>query len=121
MKDQLIKLHDEFVDKGMKKSAWLHIVKIWRGMEGNDRNIGYVLLDLQTWLREEHRYNIIVFNDDGDLEHGNLRYNFELRYVTYSFSDKEKRGAVGNYNFKNYNETLLSGLQEALKLIKDKK
>ena len=110
MKDQLIKLHDEFVDKGMEALPLILV---------NDRSVGYVLLDMQTWLREEHRYNIIVFNDDGDLEHGNLRYNFELRYVTYSFSDKEKRGAVGNYNFKNYNESLVSGLQEALKLIKD--
>jgi len=73
---------------------------------------------LQKWLREVHNWNIIVFNDDGDIEFGNLRYNFELRNVTISFKKRNIKNIVGTYEFKTYEEALEKGLQEALKLIK---
>jgi len=108
MKDQLIKLHEKFVDKGMKKSAWLHIVKIWRGMEGNDRNIGYVLLDMQTWLREEHGINLWMDSCGENMYH--------VEDITKN--DKYGWSLGTGKPSKNYNEALLSGLQEAITLIK---
>ena len=111
MKDQLIKLHEEFVDKGMRKSAWLHIVKIWRGNEGNDRNIGYVLLDMQTWLRKEHGiYVSATFCADRLSRDTDYKY----RWLIISLGS----GSVINSELsKDYNEALLSGLQEAITLI----
>ena len=110
MKDQLIKLHDEFVDKGMKKSAWVHCV--WKGMQGykctiNDKNVGYVLLDLQTWLREEHGINLWM---------DSCRENM---YHVEDITKNDKYGwSLGTGKpSKDYNEALLFGLQEAIKLI----
>ena len=114
MKDQLIKLHDEFVDKGMKKSVWVHCV--WKGMQGykctiSNNNISYVLLDMQTWLREEHGiYVSATFCAD----RLSIETDYKYRWLIISLGS----GSVINSELsKNYNEALLFGLQEEIKLI----
>ena len=110
MKDQLIKLHDEFVDKGMRKSVWVYCV--WQGMQGyectiNDRNVGYVLLDMQTWLRKEHGIDLWMDSCGENMYH--------VEDITKN--DKYGWSLGTGKPSKNYNEALLSGLQEAIKLI----
>lgn len=110
MKDQLIKVHNEFVDKGMRKSVWVH--RVWKGMQGyeytmNDKNIGYVLLDMQTWLREEHGIDLWI---DSCLDN---------QYHVEDITKDDKFGltlGTGKPS-KDYNEALLFGLQEAIKLV----
>ena len=43
------------------------------------------------WFREKYNLVCIVFNDDGDIEHDNLRYNWEIRVVTRSFKDMKNQ------------------------------
>jgi len=98
MKDQLIKLHDEFVDKGMEALPLILV---------NDRSVGYVLLDMQTWLREEHGIDLWMDSCGENMYHveditKNDKYGWSL--------------ATGKPS-KDYNEALLFGLQEAIKLI----
>lgn len=113
MKDQLIKLHDEFVDKGMRKSESIH----W---EIDDKAnffkrtihcdyIGYVLLDMQTWLREEHGIDVRA---TVCADHSSRDTDYKYRWLIIS------QGSVINSELsKDYNEAWLSGLQEAIKLI----
>lgn len=103
MKDQLIKLHDDFVSKGMPPSNINIIFLLKNASRIHDRNIGYVLLDMQTWLREEH--DIYVWLKP----HPNGCRVYVLKGMTYLHKD---------YIIKiDYNKALLSGLQEAIKLI----
>ena len=109
MKDQLIKLHEKFVDKGMPHSNINIVFLLKHASRIHDRNIGYVLLDMQTWLREEHGINVhatvCVDNSSKDAA-------YKYRWLIISL------GSVINSELsKDYNEAWLSGLQEAIKLI----
>lgn len=113
MKDQLIKLHEEFVDKGMPPSIIndRNDRRCWwfKGylLTDTDKEIGYVLLDMQTWLREEH--GIDLWMDSCG----------ENMYHVEDITKKDKYGwSLGTGKpSKYYNEALLYGLQEAIKLI----
>ena len=110
MKDQLIKLHEDFVDKGMSPSILNQHECLWfKGYLLTDKEIDYVLLDMQTWLREEHAINVhaTVCADRSSRETG-----YKYRWLIISL------GSVINSELsKDYNEALLFGLQEAIKLI----
>lgn len=115
MKDPLIKLHDDFVSKGMKRTAFLNIMSL--AISGRkslriieDKDIGYVLLDMQTWLREEHGIHLCM-HYCGEKDKG-----FEYAAVITK-NDKYGWSLGGGKPSKDYNEALLSGLQEAIKLI----
>jgi len=105
MKDQLIKLHDKFVDKGMEASPMILLLKSYLR---NDRSIGYVLLDMQTWLREEHGIDLWMDSCGENMYH--------VEDITKN--DKYGWSLGTGKPSKNYNEALLSGLQEAITLIK---
>ena len=96
MKDQLIKLHDEFVDKGMEALPLILV---------NDRSVGYVLLDMQTWLREEHGIDLWMDSCGENMYH--------VEDITKN--DKYGWSLGTGKPSKDYNEALLSGLQEANK------
>jgi hypothetical protein len=76
------------------------------------------------WFRDEHDMVCLVFNDDGDIEHGNLRYNWQVRTLIYSFNDvvyeneNDMMGVddlnVGDYNYKIYEEAELGGLKRLI-------
>ena len=104
MKDELIKLHDEFVDKGMKASPKILLLK---SSLRNNRNIGYVLLDMQTWLREEHGIDLWMDSCGENMYH--------VEDITKN--DKYGWSLGTGKPSKDYNKALLSGLQEAIKLI----
>lgn len=110
MKNQIIKLHDEFVDKGMPPSNINIIFLLKHASRIHDRNIGYVLLDMQTWLREEH--GIYAFS----LPFEDL--NSFLAVVDATTPSGFERLYISDNEFETYKEALLSGLQEAIKLIK---
>jgi len=90
-------------------------------IEVNDSYYYLWMHELQKWLRDIRHWNIIIFNDDGDIEYGNLRYNFELRWILPSFKRKDKKSIVGEGTYKTYEEALEDGLIEVLKLIKNGK
>ena len=75
------------------------------------------------WIRDNFYLVCIVFNDDGDIEHENLRYNWEIRVVTRSFKDlKNQRNArLGEYTYRSYEEAELDCLKQMLKLLKTRK
>ncbi len=103
MKDQLIKLHEEFVDKGMPPSNINIVFLLKHASRIHHRNIGYVLLDMQTWLREEH--NILVYVDPRS------HHIFQYHIITH---DNE---IISSERLNNWDKTLFKGLQEAIKLI----
>ena len=109
MKDQLIKLHEEFISKGMEKSVFVkwYLVYNEKITKIPDVNIKHVLLDMQTWLREKHGIDLWMDSFGENMYHveditKNDKYGWSLG-----------RGKPR----KDYNEALLSGLQEAIKLI----
>jgi hypothetical protein len=128
MEDQLIKLYEEFVDKGMPHSNINIVFLLKHASRIHDRNIGYVLLDMQTWLREEHDIEIVIHP---------AFYVVTRQDIKHEYSDKTYIDFLGikiNYHKKKYyadvqgpgnelqskdtyNQALLSGLQEAIKLI----
>ena len=107
MKDELIKLHEEFVDKGMPPSNINIIFLLKNASRIHDRNIGYVLLDMQTWLREEHGIDLWMDSCGENMYH--------VEDITKN--DKYGWSLGTGKPSKDYNEALLSGLQEAIKLI----
>lgn len=74
------------------------------------------------WFREKYNLVCIVFNDDGDIEHDNLRYNWEIRVVTHSFKNmkNQKNACVGEYNYKTYEEAEIECLKQMIEIIKKK-
>lgn len=72
------------------------------------------------WFRDKHRLNSIVFNDDGDVEYGNLRFNYEIRSITYSFDDilTYYDSYVGSYFYKTYEEAENASLNRLIELVK---
>jgi len=74
------------------------------------------------WFREKYNLLCVIFNDDGDIEHDNLRYNWEIRVVTHSFKDmkNEKNACVGDYNYKTYEEAEIECLKQMIEIIKKK-
>lgn len=107
MKDQLIKLHDDFVSKGMPPSNINIIFLLKNASRIHNRNIGYVLLDMQTWLREEHGIDLWI---DSCLDN---------QYHVEDITKNDKFGLTLGCGkpSKDYNEALLFGLQEAITLI----
>ena len=107
MKDQLIKLYEEFVDKGMEGSPMILLLK---SSLSDDRSISYVLLDMQTWLREKHR--IYFWMHCCEEKKIGCEYTACIRKTdNYGWSLGSGKPS------KDYNEALLFGLQEAIKLI----
>jgi hypothetical protein len=74
------------------------------------------------FFREKYNLVSIIFNDDGDIEYDNLRYNWEIRVVTYSFKNmkNEKNACVGTYFYKTYKEAELKCLKKLIKICKTK-
>ena len=74
------------------------------------------------WFREKYKLVCIIFNDDGDIEHGNLRYNWEIRVITYSFKNmkNEKNACLSNYSYKTYEEAELECLKKLIEIVKEK-
>jgi hypothetical protein len=74
------------------------------------------------WFRDKHNLVSIVFNDDGDIEHDNIRYNWEIRVTTYSFKNmkNEKNACLGNYNYRTYEESELECLKKLIEIVKNK-
>ena len=74
------------------------------------------------WFREKYNLVCIVFNDDGDIEHGNIRYNWEIRVVTHSFKNmkNQKNACLGEYNYKTYEEAEIECLKQMIEIIKKK-
>lgn len=111
MKDQLIKLHEEFVSKGMPPSNINVIFLLKNASRIHHKNIGYVLLDMQTWLRKEHG---IYVNATFCADRLSRDTDYKYRWLIISLGS----GSVINSELsKDYNEAWLSGLQEAIKLI----
>ena len=76
------------------------------------------------WFREKHFLVAILFNDDGDSDYGNLRYNWEIRTIIESFKTYDEKVAncfVGKYTYKTYEEAELACLKEMIKLLKNEK
>ena len=111
MKNQIIKLHDEFVNKGMSPSILNKHECLWfKGYLLTDKDIGYVLLDMQTWLREKHR--IYFWMHCCEEKKIGCEYTACIRKT-----DKYGWSLGSGKPSKDYNEALLFGLQEAIKLI----
>jgi hypothetical protein len=74
------------------------------------------------WFREKYNLVCIVFNDDGDIEHDNIRFNWEIRVITHSFKNmkNQKNASVGEYNYKTYEEAELECLKKLIKIVKKK-
>lgn len=74
------------------------------------------------WIRDNYCLVCIIFNSDGDIEHDNLRYNWEIRVVTRSFKDmkNEKNARVGDYDYKTYEEAEIECLKQMIEIIKKK-
>lgn len=70
------------------------------------------------WFRKEHNALAIIFNDDGDVEFGNICFNYEIRFITITFKEKQKSSVVGNYRYNTYEEARLACLQELIKIVK---
>lgn len=89
----------------------------WKHSSNEDMRYYLWLCQLQKWVREFYNWNIIIFNDDGDLEYKNLRYNYELRYILPSFKVKDKKSICGDYMCSTYNEALESGIYQILTIL----
>ena len=136
MEDQLIKLHEEFVSKGMKRSAFYYMLGLISLSLSDkkylkiitDKEIGYVLLDMQTWLREEHDIEIVIHpvfylvtRQDTKHEYSDKTY-IDFLGIEIDYHKKEYYADVQGPGNKQpsedtYEQALLSGLQEAIKLI----
>lgn len=73
------------------------------------------------WFRRKHFLNVIIFNDDGDIEEGRIRFNYEIRPIRYSFDDPEEDCIIGDYNkYRTYNEARDACLKKLIKILKKK-
>ena len=74
------------------------------------------------WFREKYNLVCIVFNDDGDIEHDNIRFNWEIRVITHSFKNmkNQKNACLGEYNYKTYDEAEIECLKKLIKIVKKK-
>jgi hypothetical protein len=76
------------------------------------------------WFREKHFLVAILFNDDGDIEYGNLRYNWEIRIITESFKTYDEKVAncfVGKSNYKTYEEAELASLKRLIEIANEQR
>jgi hypothetical protein len=74
-----------------------------------------------AWFRRKHFLNAIIFNDDGDIEEGRIRFNYEIRPIRYSFDDPEEDCIVGKfYHYRTYNEAEEACLKKLIKILKKK-
>jgi hypothetical protein len=74
-----------------------------------------------TWFRRKHFLNTIIFNDDGDIEEGRIRFNYEIRPIRYSFDDPEEDCISGDYQkYRTYNEAEEACLKKLIKILKKK-
>ena len=98
-------------------------------MSSRDINNGEGLIQVPTFsqafrfFREKHFLVAILFNDDGDIEYGNLRYNWEIRIITESFKTYDEKVAncfVGKSNYKTYEEAELASLKRLIEIANDK-
>ena len=105
MRKEIIELHNKCVEKGMQKSNF--VSQIWAGYSYKfnirERNMGYVLYDIQKWLRDQHRINLYCEPDVYDSDVWYYKTNTHIIRV----SD----------NCDSYEEALKEGLKEVLKLI----
>lgn len=73
------------------------------------------------WFRRKHFLNAIVYNDDGDIEDGRIRFNYEIRPIRYSFDDPEEECIGGKYDkYRTYNEAEEACLKKLIKILKKK-
>jgi hypothetical protein len=117
MEDQLIKLHDEFVDKGMEA---LPMILIKFPLRIHDRNVGYVLLDMQTWLREEHDIYLepkYYYQYVGLSKTKKFFVNLTILKIVNKNKESEDFEKISVILGLNKKEWIVKGLQEAIKLI----
>lgn len=72
------------------------------------------------WFKQEYNALPIIFNDDGDVEFNNICFNYEIRFITISFKQKQKSSVVGNYRYNTYEEARLACLKKLIELCKKK-
>ena len=73
------------------------------------------------WFRSKCNALSIIFNDDGDVEHNNICFNYEIRFITISFKEELKASVVGNYRYDTYEEARLACLVKLIEICKEKK
>jgi hypothetical protein len=85
------------------------------------------------WFRRKHLLNSLIFNDDGDIQDCNLRFNYEIRPIIYSHDDAmysdidydlddeiESDCIVGDYNYRTFDEAQDACLDALIEIIKNK-
>jgi hypothetical protein len=85
------------------------------------------------WFRRKHFLNSIIFNDDGDIQDCNLRFNYEIRPIIYShddamysdvdldFDDEIDTGCIiGDYNYRTFDEAQDACLEALIEIVKKK-
>lgn len=72
------------------------------------------------WFRKKYKWVSIIFNDDGDIEYGNIRFNYEIRVMTFSFKDltNEENACVGQRDYKTYEEAENACINKLIELAK---
>lgn len=71
---------------------------------------------LQKWLREKHKIFVSVI-EDYDLEKDSWFFGYTINYIVKDIKDLGTEDI--NFDYETYEKALESGLQQALKLIKE--
>jgi hypothetical protein len=119
----------EFYDDTITNTEIRYIIE---KVNGEDRIVAIMFEDSYAiptwqhvfrWFREQYRLVCIIFNDDGDIKHGNIRYSWEIRVATYSFTDmrNERHACVSFNSYNTYEEAELECLKELIKIAKRKR
>jgi hypothetical protein len=74
------------------------------------------------WFREKYRLNSIVYNDDGDVEYGNISFGYEIRIILFSFDDMSnmENARIGKFFFKTYEEAENQSMNHLIEIAKQK-
>jgi hypothetical protein len=72
------------------------------------------------WFRDKYRLNSIVYNDDGDVEYGNISFGYEIRIILFSFDDMSnmENARIGKFFFKTYEEAENQSMNHLIELAK---
>jgi hypothetical protein len=100
----------------IKKELWYGDVKA----DGEKYLAAPLKQQVFRWFRKKYNRSSILFHDDGDIQYGNLRFNYEIRYITYSFKNlhKEPKSEVGNYRYKTYEEAENTCIDKLIEIAK---